>query len=109
MVAIAVVAIPFTGVFGSPALKPSGPDPGHSPPRRVWIRSATSCAVSAFVPRNGICPAASVPANRLNLRLDTSALFIHDPLVVEHIIRGGRQSGPDTIACPPATAIEYTL
>ena len=31
IVAMAVVAIPFTGVCGSPALKPSSPVAGHSP------------------------------------------------------------------------------
>jgi hypothetical protein len=44
--AIAVVAIPLTGVEGSPALNPSGEFAGASPPRASLILWMTSSAVS---------------------------------------------------------------
>src|SRR5262245_7005588 len=67
---MAVVAIPRTAVAGSPALNPSSPVSGQSPPRRSRICVTRSCADSA-APESVAQPAARLPATHANLRLDT--------------------------------------
>src|SRR5579862_7498126 len=68
---MAVVAIPFTSIEGSPALKPSGPVDGQSPPSSSCIRRATASPVSgsAAERRRGTTPAVpAISAKRLRER-----------------------------------------